>query len=79
VEFLAETGTACVTFPRKIRPFKRSGVLFFSGAPTPPGSDNVLGADGFFSIELLLLTFLPLGGAFRASLQQRMIFSKRKT
>lgn len=71
-------GTALVTLFKKIRPFKRRGVFLFLLPDWPKGMFNGGGA-GFLRIELLLLTFFALGPVGVYSLQQRMIFSKRKT
>jgi len=65
-----------VTLFKKILPLSRSGVFFFLESPLPPGR-GVGGTDCFFKIELFLATFLLETGT--ASLQQRMIFSNRKT
>jgi hypothetical protein len=77
VEFLGIE--VLVTLFKKIRPFRNSGVFFFFVCPDPPGNDKGLGTDCFLSRELLFPTFLPFGGTGNASLQQRMIFSNRKT
>lgn len=71
-------GRALVTLFRKMRPFSNSGVFFFL-AEGAPGVLRGEGTPGFFKIELLLLTFLLLGPVGVYSLQQRIIFSKRKT
>ena len=70
--------TACVTLPRKMRPFNNKGV-FFCGLPLPPGSVSGGGAACFFITLTLLPPLLALRGCTTASLQQRMIFSKRNT
>jgi len=75
----AGTETACVTLPKKIRPFNNKGVFLWV-LPLPPGS--VSGGEGncFFRSALFLLAPLPpLVGCVSASLQQRMIFSNRNT
>ncbi len=71
-------GTAWVTLFKKMRPLSNKGVLFFL-LPLAPGPKVDEGEEGFLRMELLLPTFLPLPGCGTYSLQQRMIFSKRKT
>jgi hypothetical protein len=61
VEFLGETGTACVTLFKKIRPFNKRGVFFFFVCPVAPEKDAVPSC--FFKIELVLPVFRPLFGA----------------
>ena len=72
-------GTAWVTLLRKIRPLRSKGVVFFlAAAPLAAGAAGTVWVlFVFFKIELLLATFLF--GILVASLQQRMIFSKRNT
>lgn len=77
-------GTACVTLPKKIRPFKRRGVLRrelgVAAAATAAALRGVGVLACFFRRELFLPIFLfPICWPGGASLQQRMIFSKRKT
>jgi hypothetical protein len=62
--------------PKKIRPFSKRGVVFFAEAEV--GAKVAGPLAGFLRIELLFETFLPLAGGID-SLQQRMIFSNRKT
>ena len=69
-----------MTLLRKIRPLRSSGVFFFLFDGPAPGRPIVLdGEEGFFRIELLFPTFFPLPGWGMYSLQQRMIFSNKKT